>query len=450
MLKFTPLYIAFFLLPFGKNILAQATLDNYIKEGISSSLTLKQEGFLLEKAVFALEEAKRLHQPNVNFSATYTLGAGGRNINFPIGDLLNPAYSTLNTLTKSNNFPQLKNLKFNLNPYNFYDAKFRTTYPLINAEIKINERVKAQAIPLKQAEINVYKRELVKEIKTAYFRYLQATQGIQIFENAIKLLNELKRVNQSLVNNGVSNTSVLVRSNAEIAKIDAQLTEAKNNQKNAAAYFNFLLNKELSADIQVDTLYLSHNNVFPKDIKADTKSREELMKLQTAATLVGLGLTFQKSYFKPKLGVFIDAGIQGFVAPTPQTPYVFGGLSFEYPIYDGKRSKQREQQAQMDINALQVQTDNVENQLELQLVVAVNSYYSALSIYQNAQGQIQLTERYYSDLFKRYKEGQALLIELTEAHTQQLNAALQRSIALSNVWIKLTDIERISAGYEFK
>jgi outer membrane protein TolC len=449
MLKYLKL-IFFFLLPFGKNVVAQAALDAYIKEGISSNLTLKQEGFLLEKAIFALEEAKRLRQPNVNFSTTYTLGAGGRSIDFPIGDLLNPVYTTLNALTKSNKFPQLENQKVVLNPYNFYDAKFRTTYPLVNAEIKINEKAKAQAIPLKQAEINVYKRELVKEIKTAYFRYSQATQGIQIFENALRLLSELKRVNQSLVNNGVSNTSVLVRSNAEIAKLEAQLYEAQNNQKNAAAYFNFLLNKDnLSADIQIDTLHLSHKNKFPNDIKADIKNREELQKLQAATALANVGLTFQKSFFKPKLNLFLDLGAQGFLDARGQTPYVFGGIAFDYPIYDGKRSKIRAQQAQMDINALQTQSENVENQLELQLTVAVNSYYSALRIYDNAQAQIQLTERYYSDLFKRYKEGQVLLIEVLEAQTQQLNAALQRSIALSNVWIKLTDIERISAGYTF-
>ena len=141
---------------------------------------------------------------------------------------------------------------------------------------------------------------------------------------------------------------------------------------------------------------------------------------------------------------------QGFLDKRGQTPYVFGGISFEYPIYDGKRDKQRIKQAEADINALKAQTENIENQLDLQLNVAVNNYYSALTIYQNSQGQIQLTQRYYSDLFKRYKEGQALLIELLEANTQQLNAELQRSIALSNVWIKLTDVERISAGYEFK
>lgn len=443
------LFCYLLLLPFGKNIFAQAHLDSYIKQSLDSSYILKQERFLLSKSLAILEEARGLYRPNVNFSTTYTIGAGGRSIDFPIGDLLNPVYTTLNQLTQSNQFPLLENQRVVLNPYNFYDSKFRTTMPLINAEIKINEKVKAVAIPMKEAEINVYKRELVKDVKIAYFRYTQATQGIQIFENALKLLQELRRVNQSLVNNGIANTSIVMRSNAEIAKIEAQLNEAKNNQKNAVAYLNFLQNKPFDDTILLDTIFLSHNTTFQKDIKADIQHREELQKLAAAAELATLGVAYQKTYFKPKLGSFVDLGSQGFLDKRGQSLYVFGGLSFEYPIYDGKRNKNRIAQAELDQKALAATTENVENQLALQLTVAVNSYYSALNIYENNQSQIQLTKRYYNDIFKRYKEGQALLIEVMEAQTQQLNAELQRSIALSNVWIKLAEMERISAGYKF-
>ncbi|MFZ4544179.1 MAG: TolC family protein [Saprospiraceae bacterium] len=429
---------------------AQAVLENYIDEGLKNSLTLKQEGFLLEKAMFSLDEAKRMQRPNINFSTTYTFGAGGRTIDFPVGDLLNNAYATLNQLTNTQQFPQLKNQKVVLNPYNFYDAKFRTIYPLINAEIHINQKVKAQFINQKQAEINVYKRELVKEIKMAYFKYAQSSQAIHLYENGLQLLAELKRVNQSLVNNGVANGMVLLKSNAEISKIEAQLTEARNNQQNAKAYFNFLINKNFDAEIVADTLYTSHSSNFSKEIKADIKNREELEKLQSAIALAGLGLNFQKAFFRPKLGAFLDMGSQGFIDNRGQSLYALGGISFEYPIYNGKKTLSRIQQAEMDLNAINTQNESVQNQLELQLKVAVNSYFSVLTVYEKSKDQILLNQRYYNDLLKKYKEGQVLLIELLDAQTQVLNSELQRSIQLSNVWIKLADIERISAAYPLR
>jgi outer membrane protein TolC len=430
---------------------AQKTrLDNYIKDGIASNHQLKQENFNLEKNLLALEEAKALKAINVNLSGTYTIGYGGRQIDFPLGDLFNGVYSTLNQLTKTNNFPQLENQKITLNPYNFYDVKFRSTYPIVNAEIKINERAKAEMIPFKQAEINVFKRELAKDIKTAYFRFLQANQAIAIYENGIKLLNDLKKVNQSLVNNGVGLTSLLVRSNSEIIKIEAQKTEAENNRKNAAAYFNFLIGKNFTEEIAIDTMYIANNQHFIKEIKADIKNREELQKLQSAAKLSEVALDYQKAYFKPKLNTFVDLGAQGFIIKSSHLPfYAFGGLQFDYPIYDAKRDAKRVEMAKKDIAALEEQSQNVENQLSLQLSVAVNSYLSAVTIYESTQAQVTLTKRYYNDLTKRYKEGTALFIELNDAQTQLLNAELLQSISLSNAWIKLAELERASAGYTF-
>jgi outer membrane protein TolC len=437
------LTLYFFQALFFSSFAQKTRLDVYIAEGLTNSHTLKQEQFQLEKNLIALEDAKALHKANVNFSTTYTIGYGGRSIDFPLGDLFNPIYSALK-INKT-----LENQKVVLNPYNFYDAKFRTTYPIVNAEIKLNERAKAEMIPFKQAEINVYKRELVKDIKTAYFRYLQATQAIGIFENAIKLLNDLKRVNQSLVNNGVGLPSLLVRSNSEIIKIEAQKTEAQYNQKSAAAYFNFLTGKKSDEKIEIDTIYWSNNQHFVKELKADTKNREELQKLQSATRLSEVALDFQKAYFKPTLGAFIDLGSQGYLIKNSPSLYVFGGVQFDFPIYDGKRDKKRIEMAQKDIASLNEQSENVENQLELQLNVALNAYLSALNTYESTNAQITLNKRYYSDLLKRYKEGTALFIELNDAQTQLLIAELQQSIALSTVWIKLADLERVSAGYNF-
>ncbi len=430
---------------------AQKTrLDTYISEGIKNSHVLKQENFLLEKNLLALEEAKALKKPNVALNGLYTLGYGGREVS--LDSLVNPIYKTLYSITKNEQFQTAlqQNKSFFLNPYNFYDVKARTTYPIVNAEIKLNERAKAEMIPFKQAEINVFKRELAKDIKTAYFRYLQATQAIGIFDNALKLLNDLKRINQSLVNNGVGLPSLLVRSNSEILKIDAQRYEAQNNQKNAAAYFNFLIGKKFEEKIEIDSTYLSDNQRFIKNITADINNREELLKLQSAAKLSEVALDFQKSYYKPKLNFFLDLGAQGNLYPFNSNPlYVFGGLQFEYPLYDAKRNKKRIEMAGKDIAALNEQTQNAENQLNLQLNVSVNSYYSALGIYESTNGQITLNKRYYNDILKKYKEGTALFIELNDAQTQLLIAELQQSIALSNVWIKLAELERASAGYAF-
>ena len=148
-----------------------------------------------------MEEAKRLYMPEVGFGLNYTLAAGGRNISIPVGDLVNPIHETLNDIIMMDAFPQIDNVEEMFFPNNFYDARFRITQPVINREIYFNKKIKGEMIGLKEAEILVFKRELVKEIKTAYLQYLQSEEAIGVYDNALTLLAENRRVNESLLKN---------------------------------------------------------------------------------------------------------------------------------------------------------------------------------------------------------------------------------------------------------
>src|SRR5215813_3540425 len=163
-----------------QSLRAQDKLNMYLREGIANNEGIKQQEFILEKAIYALKEAQSLFLPNVSFNATYTGADGGRTIDFPAGDLLNPAYKTLNQLTSSSSFPQVQNKSILINPNNFYDIKFHTIFPIINAELVYNRKIKSEQLDLQQIEINIYKRELAKEITIAYYKYLQALEAVRI------------------------------------------------------------------------------------------------------------------------------------------------------------------------------------------------------------------------------------------------------------------------------
>ena len=62
---------------------------------------LAAKDFEIKSAISSLEEAKSMYGPSVLFNAQYTLSTGGRTILFPIGDLLNPVYNSLNKLNNN-------------------------------------------------------------------------------------------------------------------------------------------------------------------------------------------------------------------------------------------------------------------------------------------------------------------------------------------------------------
>ena len=418
-------------------------LDQYISEGLSQSDVIKQKQFGQQQLQYALDEAKGLALPSVGLNGAYTLAAGGRTISIPVGDMLNPVYSTLNQLTQSNAFPQIENVEEQLSPNNFYDLKIRTTYPLYNPDVRYNKQIKEQAIGLGVLDIAVQQKDLTRDIRLAYFQYMQAHQAVVIYTQALVLARENRRVNQKLYENGMANNTVVIRADNEVSKLEAQLSEVENQKRNAGAYFNFLLNKPLDTPIIEDAALTDVNYPFPASFQGEPLQREELRQLAIVNTTLETALKWRESFKLPRVSAFMDIGSQGFdFQVNDRTLYLIGGLSIDLPLYKGKTNLAKVKQAEMEVAAATTQQAYVADQLALQWDTSLRSYNSALQVFKSSRGQVDSAERYFRDTEKRYREGQALYIEYLDARNELTQAQLQQSVQLLNVWMSWAKMER--------
>lgn len=434
------------LLMAGVSSFAQNTvLDQYIQTAFNNNKGLKDQNFQLTQSMLALKEAKSLFGPNVSFLGSYTKSAGGRTIDFPIGDIMNPVYNSLNQLTNSHDFKSLENVAVQLNPENFYDAKVRASLPLINAEIYYNQKIRKEQLSQQQAAVNVYKRELVRDIKTAYYQYYQAAQSVAIYNNALSLIKENIRINESMVRNGVRNNTALYRAQTEKEKTDADINKAINARQNSKAYFNFLLNRGLEEDIRLDSTLL----LMPEHLPGmDINGREELAQYKSATNAYRLNEQLQRSYLVPKLSTFIDLGSQGMGANfNKDTRYYLFGINLEWNIFSSHKYKYKIQQAANDVQTISNTAAQTTDALRLQLYQAVNDYQTAVLNFRTAQSQLSFAERYYRDQMKVYKEGQLLYIELLDAQNQLTQAQLQTAVAQASVQTAYAVVERTQASY---
>jgi outer membrane protein TolC len=427
----------------------QSVLDGYIQEGFAKNQSIQQQQIVLEKSMYALKEARTLFLPKMNLQADYFLAGGGRTVDFPAGTLLNPVYGSLNQLTNSNNFPQLENQSILLNPDNFYDVKVRTTLPLYNPEIGYNKKIKQEQISLQEKEVNLYKRELAKDIKVAYFKYLQAMAAEQIYQEALVLANENRRINESLYKNDKANRTVVLRAENEQLRYQNLLQNARKNSHSAKTYFNFLLNRNLTDSISIaPTSYQQPAIVIESN---DAEQREELQKLRIAGNINTQLEGLNRSYRAPRLSTFLDLGSQGFDGQiNNKTAYYFFGLSLQWELFSFGKNTYKSKQAALESKALQVQSSYVIQQLEVQYITALNSFQAAAYSYESAMSALNTAQKFYSDMSKLYKSGQALFIELLDAQNQLVQAELQAKISLYDTYIKAAEVERANASFNIK
>jgi len=433
------------------SISAQGIPQQYIDEALNNNLVLKEKKVSLDKGLVALKQARSFFLPTTWFETQYTLADGGRSIDLPIGDLLNPVYKTLNQLTSTNHFPTVSNTSEQLVPNNYYDARIRTTMPLINPEIRINRDIKQQEILLQQNEVDIYKRELIKEVKTAYYNFLLAGEGVRIYQNALQVVNENLRINQSLLSNGKGLPAYVSRAESEVSKVRGQLENASNEQKNAASYFNFLLNKSFTDSI-VSTEILLDQNLFP--LSATTNSavaREEIKNLNISRDINENVLKMNRSFRIPRVNAFLDLASQGYdFTVNDKSLYYVGGLQLQVPIFSGKRNLYKIEQTKLDALAIELTKNNTENQLNLAASVSKNNAASAYSNYQVATRQWESSQKYFKLIDKGYREGVNSFIEYLDARNQLTTSELQVNITKYKTLAALADYERQAASYSLK
>lgn len=448
-LSFLTLFVLMGLLGRSDMLFAQSALDNYLKEGLEKNESIRQQGFLLEKSLYALKEAKSLFGPSVAFNSSYSRADGGRIIQFPAGDLLNQAYATLNKLTNSNSFAPLQNQNVQLFPKNFYDAHLRTSLPLLDAELIYNKKISGQQADLQKTKVLLYKRELVRDIKVAYYQYAQAVNAVSIYVTSLRLVEENRRINKALFDNQQANRTAVIRSENEVSKYRANLVSAEETRLTAKAYFNFLLNKPATDTIVVDAIdHLPSGNIL-----ADTtvSNREELSSLKISRIISDNQLGLAKSYLVPKISTYIDLGAQDNAFHwTDNTKYYFFGVSLDWSIFASGKYNYRKRQAIAETQSVTAETNYATSQLSTQLIRARNTYFSASAQYHAAESQLHASETYFKDELRLYKEGKALYIELLDAQNQLINARLESSNNLFDTWIRFADIERANASFNLQ
>jgi outer membrane protein TolC len=466
-------------------------LDNYIRTGLDSNLALHQRDFDLQRARIDLKRAQSLFYPQAGFSSQYTVANGGRTQSIPVGDLLNGVYSTLNQLSGSNKFPQVANQSIQFLPNDYHDTKMEITLPILNTELQHNKEISSETINARKADRDIYRRELIRNIRQAYYQYLQTGKAVEIYNTALLLVKENRRVSEKFVENHMATREIVLRAQAQVSEVEASYIEAGNLHRNAAAYFNFLLNRSLDSEVLTDstlmtpdaaasapagpepastaqattpitpttpitaaTLITAATPITPatpaSPASADLLTRrEEFHRLRSYQKITASNLKWDRNYLVPRLNAFYDIGFQGYGFRFNSAQfYQLAGINLVWPLFKANDNKYKIRQAQIDITAIDEQYRQLTQQVSLEEATTMNNYNSALQSLHSLADAVSSAREAYRLAERRFNEGQALQIELIDARNQLTNAEIRYSLGRLSVLNRAADLERVTASYK--
>lgn len=432
-------------------------LDSYIQTALKNNLTLQQKEYSYQKSLEALKEAKRMFLPTVSFQSRYTITEGGRVIELPISTMVNPIYNNLNQINQTLNpaiptYPNVENPQFTLVRSPDQETKIVATMPLFNASIIQSHKIKKEMAEVEKISVSIYKRELVKEVKEAYVKYLQAEQMYLLFENALKTVRENLKGRESLYKNGKITIDEIYAAKAQIKQVDSDKAQAIKSKNLAAAWFNFLLNRSLDSTIEIATLTTPSIPIYNlEDIKHSAlTNREEFTQLDTYIKIKENAIKLEKGTALPQVSLYSQYGYQG-------TDYSFNsnadvaaiGFSMKWNLFTSGQRKSKINQAKIDHKISEVKKQEAQQKVQLEAVDAYYSIQTALKSIELANEELENYKESYKIVEKKYNLGMVNYIAYSNALTNKLNAESKLIVEQYNFQIEQIQLERLTSSYQF-
>jgi outer membrane protein len=329
----------------------EEAVDNLVADALAANLELDGANAGVAERVAALDQARARYLPSLDFSARYSRADGGRTIDFPVGDLLNPVYATLNQLTGSTRFPAVANQEINFQRTREQDTRVSLTQPLYDPRISSARAAAQSQYESAAAARAALAGRIERDMREAYYRWLQARAQIGIFDATLELAAENRRVNESLFQNGKITRDLVYRAEADQLEVEQSQLGARNAARLAQSYVNLLRNAPFERELPITAVDdpdierlragFASRTAQPQLALAplqDTavRQRAELRQLDAVAAAAQAGERLARAAFKPRLAFAIDAGTQGETYGFGSDDrYVLASLVLRFNVFSG-------------------------------------------------------------------------------------------------------------------
>jgi outer membrane protein TolC len=420
-------------------------LDGYIREALRSNLALAQDQLDEDRADVAVREARALRLPSVSFSSRRTRVDGG----LDLGDLINPAYRTLNQLTGSNAFPT--NLGLTL-PF-AQETRVRVAQPVYQPAIGAGIRAASAARDARSAAVRAVERRLAAEVQTSYWGVASTQRVVELYRATLPLVEENVRVNERLLANGTVTPEAVLRARAERSEVVQQLADAENQHASATRAFNLLVNRPFEAPVELptdstlaSTAQVLGSLTLDELVRHALAARDELRQADYAIAAATSQEKVATAAFLPTVAVALDYGVQGNTYQFDRDhDALAASVVVEWNLFNGGRDEARRQEAAISANRARVARREAERRIELDVRQTYDALEVARSAIGTAQDRVAAARRSFELVTRRHAEGMASQLEFIDARTAYTRAELNLILTRQSYAVRAAELERAAA-----
>jgi outer membrane protein TolC len=429
-------------------------IDDYVSQALRSNLELQSQSLVIERDLAALDAARARRFPKVALEARYTRADGGREVDIPAGQLVNPVYSTLNQLLAAQGRPapfgSVQDQVIQFQREREQDTRLTLRQPLYAPAIPA--AVRAQRAQLEASEFDhmALSRRLKRDVTVAYLEWLKAVRAVGIVEASTSLLTENVRVSESLFRNGRVTEDQVLRARAELLAVEQQLNDARNAQSQAASYANFLMNRALDEPLEHgetdgEISRAAHDLALLRT--AALANRPELGELDRAISAAQFQVKVAHAELVPSLSLGVDAGTQ-------DESYDFGrgrnfatvSLLFHWQLFDGGGNSAEVRRARAEARRAATRREELAQQIQLEVQQSLDRLETTADSLDTAAARAEAARAAFRIASRKRDEGVINQVEFVDARSSLTGAELNLNVTRFDLLARQAELDYATAA----
>ena len=441
-------------------------LRQVLDDALAANLELQAGEAGVRQRYAALDQARARYLPVVDFDARYSVANGGRTIEFPVGDLLNPVYATLDDLLVQSgqppSFPRVRNEEIELLLPTEQNTRVVAAQPIYDPRLAPAVEASRQDLNRAEASLVGLRTRVVRDTKQAYYEWLAAQQQALVLDATLEVARSNLAANESLYRNGKITRDFVFRAEADQLEVEQQRRAAEARVRIARSYVNLLRNVPLDSAVPGATIDEATVDRFRERLTQRVAGRRvDLPALQEAATeqraeIDGLDAAIAGSVaqqdlaraaFKPTLAVGAEAGIQGEdYGFTDDERYVLASVVLRWNAYRGGADRAALAEARALTEELRATRDLAEQQVRLEVERALETLEVADASLDTARKRAEAAEAAFRIAARKRDLGQINQTEFIDARRTQTDAQLNLNRVRAEFLARLAELEFAIGG----
>jgi len=321
--------------------------------------------------------------------------------------------------------PTIRNVSF-FTPWNI-TAGLAVNQLLFEPQVFVGLQARKELLTSSGLQIKVAEDKVRETVYKSYYAVLISQKQLIFVQESIKRLEKLASDQNEMFKNGF-----VERLDIDKTTVTLNNTKTTETQLRNAIIIGFAVLKMNLGLLQADTLVLKDSltpDFIKENILDDTfkyEDRNEVKLLNSAVKLQEFDVRRYKLSYYPTVAAFYNFQKNGQRRANEggnDKPWFWYntnliGLSVNVPIFDGFQKKYKIKQSQFTLEKVQNTLDQTIKGIDLERTVAKNTLTNAILTMDAQESNMQLAERVYTTVKKKYEQGVGSSFEILQADTE--------------------------------